>query len=220
MALDAFVDGRIAGELGPEGDIQLDVVVMAEPGAVSPTNLLAMPLATPTGEVVPLSTVTRTLEVLSPTSIERIERARAITLEISPAESRALETAMDSIRNEVLPDVFLPDGVDTRLSGAAVALDEAQRRFASVLWLATDISFLLKAEIFEDSLAPPVILVTLPLAGSGRRAWPAPCGRHHGLPASLAEALGAWAAGPSRGAGLGPKLGGETGVKVCTRRAA
>lgn len=167
IAVDAFVDGRIVGELGPEGETQLDVVVMAEPGAESPTELLAMPLATPVGEVVPMSTVARSEEVLSPTSITRVERARAITLEVSPSEAMALETAMDLIREEVLPEVVLPDGVDTRLSGAAGKLDETQRRFGQILLLATVISFLLMAALFEDFLAPLVILVTVPLAGAG-----------------------------------------------------
>jgi len=126
-----------------------------------------MPLATPTGEVVPLSTVARTAEVLSPTSISRVERRRAITLEISPAEDMALETAMEKIRTEVLPEVVLPDGVEPRLSGAAGKLEEAKSRMGGILLLATVISFLLMSALFEDFLAPLVILVTVPLAGAG-----------------------------------------------------
>lgn len=166
-AVDAFVDGRIVGELGPQGAPQLDVVVMAEPGATGPTSLLAMPLATPTGRVVPLSTVARAEETLSPTTIQRIERRRALTLEVSPPTDLPLEAAMDTIRLGVLPGVNLPDGVDVGLSGAAGKLDEAQGRMASVLGLATLISFLLMAALFEDFLAPLVILVTVPLAGAG-----------------------------------------------------
>jgi len=166
-AVDALVDGRIVGKLGPAGAPQLDVVVQAEPGADSPMSLLAMPLATPTGEVVPLSTVARTAEVLSPTSISRVERRRAITLEISPSEDMALETAMEKIRTEVLPEVVLPDGVEPRLSGAAGKLEEAKTRMGGILLLATVISFLLMSALFEDFLAPVVILVTVPLAGAG-----------------------------------------------------
>jgi HAE1 family hydrophobic/amphiphilic exporter-1 len=166
-AVDAFVDGRIVGELGPEGAPQLDVVVMAEPGATGPTSLLAMPLATPTGTVVPLSTVARTQETLSPTTIQRIERRRAMTLEVSPPADLPLEAAMDTIRQQVLPEVNLPDGVEVDLAGAAGKLDEAQGRMAGVLGLATLISFLLMAALFEDFVAPLVILVTVPLAGAG-----------------------------------------------------
>jgi HAE1 family hydrophobic/amphiphilic exporter-1 len=166
-AVDAMVDGRIVGELGPEGESQLDVVVMAEPPATGPTALLASPIATPTGRVIPLSTVAGVEETLSPTTIQRIERRRALKLEVSPPEGLALEAAMDVIRSEVLPSVSLPDGVDVTLSGAASKLDEAKGRMGSVLLLATLISFLLMAALFEDFLAPIVILVTVPLAAAG-----------------------------------------------------
>ncbi|TNE92716.1 MAG: efflux RND transporter permease subunit [Deltaproteobacteria bacterium] len=167
VAVDAFVDGRIVGELGPEGDTQLDVVVMADPGALSPSEILAMPLATPSGRQVPVSTVAEVVETLSPTTIRRVERRRAITLEVSPGDDMALETAMEIIRGKVLPNTLLPDGVDVALSGAAGKLDEAKARMGGVLLLATLISFLLLSALFEDFLAPIVILVTVPLAAAG-----------------------------------------------------
>jgi len=167
VAVDAFVDGRIVGEIGPEGEPQLDVVVRAEPPARSPLTLLSTPMATPTGRVVPLSTVAEAVETLSPASIRRVERQRAITLEISPPDDMPLETAMDTIRGTVLPEVVLPDGVDVYLSGAAGKLDLAQGRMGGILLLAFVISFLLMAALFEDFLAPLVILVTVPLAGAG-----------------------------------------------------
>ena len=74
---------------------------------------------------------------------------------------------MDTIRQQVLPAVSLPDGVAVGLAGAAGKLDEAQGRMAGVLGLATLISFLLMAALFEDFIAPLVILVTVPLAGAG-----------------------------------------------------
>lgn len=166
-AVDAFVDGRIVGELGPEGEPQLDVVVRAVPGATGPRSLLAMPMATPTGQRVPVRAVADAVETLSPTTIQRIERRRAISLEVSPTNDMALETAMNAIRNDVLPGVSLPDGVDVTLSGAAGKLDEAKTRMGQVLGLATLISFLVMAALFEDFLAPLVILVTVPLAGAG-----------------------------------------------------
>ena len=167
QAVDAFVDGRIVGELGPDGEPQLNVVVQARPGATGPTSLMAMPLATPTGRVVPLSAVATATETLSPTTIQRIERRRALKLEVSPPDDVALETAMETIRDRVLPSMALPDGVDVTLSGAAGKLDAAQGRMAQTLGLATLISFLLMAALFEDFLAPLVILVTVPLAGAG-----------------------------------------------------
>ncbi len=166
-AVDAFVDGRIVGELAPVGQPRLDVVVTADPSAASPTDLLAMPLALPTGRVVPLAAVARAEETLSPTTIRRIERKRAITLEVTPPDDIPIEAALEIIRSDVLGEVTLPDSIGVTLSGAAGKLEDAQLRMLEVLALATVISFLLLAALFEDFLAPLVILVTVPLAGAG-----------------------------------------------------
>jgi len=166
-AVDTFVDGRIVGELAPVGQPRLDVVVAAHPSADSPASLLAMPLATPAGPVVPLATVARAEETRSPTTIRRIERKRAITLEVTPPDDLPIEAALARIRTEVLSEVTLPDTVDVSLSGAAGKLEEARDRMLGVLGLATVISFLLLAALFEDFIAPLVILVTVPLAGAG-----------------------------------------------------
>ncbi|MFT4978365.1 MAG: HAE1 family hydrophobic/amphiphilic exporter-1, partial [Myxococcota bacterium] len=53
------------------------------------------------------------------------------------------------------------------LSGSADKLAGAQARMGQTLLLAVVISFLLMAALFEDFLAPVVILVTVPLAGAG-----------------------------------------------------
>ena len=166
-AVDAFVDGRIVGELAPVGQPRLDVVVTAHPDAESPTELLAMPMALPSGRVVPLAAVARAEETLSPTTIRRIERKRAVTLEVTPPAELPIEAALEVIRDDVLSQVTLPDAVGVSLSGAAGKLEEAQGRMLGVLGLATVISFLLLAALFEDFLAPLVILVTVPLAGAG-----------------------------------------------------
>ncbi|MFT4979515.1 MAG: HAE1 family hydrophobic/amphiphilic exporter-1, partial [Myxococcota bacterium] len=84
LAVDTMIDGAIIGELGRSGEPQLDVVLRARRDAASPGDLLASPIATPAGDVVPLGTVADLEETLSPTSIRRIERRRAITIQVSP----------------------------------------------------------------------------------------------------------------------------------------
>lgn len=166
-AVDSFVDGRIVGELAPAGLPRLDVVVVADPPAATPSDLLSTPLATPAGPAVPLEAVAEAVETLSPTTIRRIERRRAITLEVTPPDALAIEEALRIIREEVLAETTLPDTVQIGLSGAGGKLEEAQARMVEVLGLATLISFLLLAALFEDFLGPLVILVTVPLAGAG-----------------------------------------------------
>ncbi|MCB9761366.1 MAG: efflux RND transporter permease subunit [Alphaproteobacteria bacterium] len=170
-AVDAMIDGRIVGELGQPGEPQVDVVVQAAPEPASPGALMAAPIATPAGAVVPLSAVADLVETLSPTTIRRIERRRAITLQVSPPDDVAVEEAMQILREQIIApmraDGRLPSDVRVTLAGVADKLTGAQLRMGQTLLLAVVISFLLMAALFEDFLAPLVILVTVPLAGAG-----------------------------------------------------
>lgn len=175
LMIDAYIDGAFVGELGPQGEPKLDVVLRAlrPDGAEigSPEALAAAPAATAGGAVVPLSSLATIEERLGPTRIQRIERRRAITLQVSPPDSIPLEAAMDTIRDHVVAQLHergeVPAGVDIRLSGTAGKLEDAKQRFGWVLLLAVLISFLLLAALFEDFVAPLAVLITVPLAGAG-----------------------------------------------------
>ncbi|MCB9674449.1 MAG: efflux RND transporter permease subunit [Alphaproteobacteria bacterium] len=167
-AVDALVDGAIIGELGREGQPNLRVVLTAENGGVKDaSDLLGASVATPRGEVVPVASLAEAVETTGPTTIQRIERRRAITLQVSPPEDMALEAAMNRIRDEIVPAAQLPSGVRVVLAGTADDLTVAKGKFGQVLLLAVVISFLLMAALFEDFLAPLVILVTVPMAAAG-----------------------------------------------------
>lgn len=61
----------------------------------------------------------------------------------------------------------IPADVTVTYSGAAGDLEVAKGQFAGVLLLALIISYLLMSALFEDFLAPIVVLITLPLAAAG-----------------------------------------------------
>ncbi len=171
LVVDALVDGAIVGELARPGRRKLDVVLRPEDLAPSGREALAnAPVATPDGRVVPLSTLADVDETVGPTKIRRIERRGGITLEVSPPDDVALEDALAALRDEIVGPVLaekLPPGVRVAYAGAADKLVEAQVRLGQVLLLALVITFLLLAALYEDFLAPIVVLVTVPLAGAG-----------------------------------------------------
>ncbi|MEM9460476.1 MAG: efflux RND transporter permease subunit [Myxococcota bacterium] len=175
LVVDTYVDGAIVGELGPAGEPKIDVALRAlRPGGREvddPESLAASPVATPSGDIVPLSSLAKLEEHLGPTLIRRIERRRSITLQVSPPESVPLEDAMATIRDDVIAPLQeqgqIPAGIQTELSGTAGKLEGAKERLGEVLLLAVIISFLLLAALFEDFLAPLAVLVTVPLAGGG-----------------------------------------------------
>jgi HAE1 family hydrophobic/amphiphilic exporter-1 len=175
LTVDALVDGAFVGEYGPEGEPKIDVrlrgVTQGRTTIDDPATLASAAVATPSGEVVPLSTLADIEERLGPTVIRRVERERAITLQMQPHESIALERAIEQVRSDVIAPLRkqgkVPRGVELRLSGTASKLDEATGRFGQVLILALVILFLLMAAVFEDFFAPLVVLITVPLAAAG-----------------------------------------------------
>lgn len=174
LTLDVLVDGAIIGELGPPGEPQLDVVVRAvrdgDERIEDPELIRSAPVASPSGEVVPFAVLAELKEELGPTVIRRIERNRALTLTLSPPEDVPLESALGTIEamvDEMRADGSLPPDVRVEYSGTAGDLELAKGQFFWVLMLALLISYLLMSALFEDFLAPVVVLVTLPLAAAG-----------------------------------------------------
>ena len=175
LVVDALVDGAVIGQLGPEGEPELDVMlraVRADGSRFRSTDdLRSAPVVTPTGDVVPLGVLADLREELGPTVLRRIERRRAITLMVSPPDDLPLERALQILEDDIIAPLrtegAIARGVDISISGAAGDLEVAKSQFASVLLLALIISYLLMAALFEDFLAPIVVLVTLPLAAAG-----------------------------------------------------
>jgi HAE1 family hydrophobic/amphiphilic exporter-1 len=176
LMLDALVDGAIVGELGPEGEPQLDVVVQARRADGSliegPSAITSAPVAVgPERRAVPFGVLAELSEELGPTVIARLERRRAVTLRVSPAETQPLEEALRVVAEDVVgpaqAEGLIPPEVGVTYSGAAGDLEVAKHQFARVLLLALIISYLLMAALFEDFLAPIVVLVTVPLAAAG-----------------------------------------------------
>ncbi|WP_428266988.1 efflux RND transporter permease subunit [Haliangium sp.] len=181
LIVDAYIDGAIIGELGREGEPKRDVLLraqrergegreLARPRIDGTRALATTPTRTPAGQVVPVGVLTELRETLGPNVIQRIERRRAITLQISPPAEVAFEDAKAVVEARVAALTAageVPDGVDITLGGDAGKLEDAKSRFGGVLVLAVIIVFLLLAALFEDAVAPVAILVTVPLAGAG-----------------------------------------------------
>lgn len=172
LATAALVDGAIIGEVGRPGEPKLDVVLVAQGGgARDPEELAASPVATADGRTVRLGTVARIERAVGPTTIRRIERRRAVTIQVAPPDDVPLEAALRLIREDVVGRLReageLDPEIEVHISGAAGDLERAQGRLAQVLALAVLIAFLLMAALFEDFLAPVVVMVTVPLAAAG-----------------------------------------------------
>jgi HAE1 family hydrophobic/amphiphilic exporter-1 len=134
-------------------------------------DLQDLPVATPSGDVVPLSALA-TVELGSgPEQINHRERQRAITIQVSPAETMALEDAMDRIREKIIAPLresgALGEEYRIDLAGTADKLVATWEALRFNVLLALLITYLLLAALFESWLYPFVIILSVPLGAVG-----------------------------------------------------
>ncbi len=170
-AVSALVDGAYATDYYV-GSEKIDLVIVGSKGSVERTqDLESLPLATPSGQLVPLGVLAEVELASGPEQINHRERQRAITIRITPPPAMALEDAIDRLENEIIAplrqsDLMKPD-CNISLSGAADKLHQTWLSFRWVMLLAILITYLLMAALFESWIYPLVIILSVPLGAVG-----------------------------------------------------
>jgi len=165
--LRALGNGAFLGEYF-DGDRRLDVILRGERWA-TPEELMATPLAAPTGEIVTLGELVRMERTAGPNEIRRVDRSRTLTLQVTPPSGMPMETAIETLRREVEPELraALPaDGIVT-YRGTAEALGETLRNLAGSFVLAIVILYLLISALFRSFRDSLLVVLTLPMATVG-----------------------------------------------------
>jgi HAE1 family hydrophobic/amphiphilic exporter-1 len=169
--VNALVDGAYAGDYYLGAD-KIDLTIKGELQYAQQTQDLAtLPIATPGGQLVPLSAVANVELGSGPEQINHRERLRAITIQVSPPPEMALEDAMTRITGQVIAPLRetgqLQGGYMITLAGTADKLNETWRALWFNFALAALITYLLMAALFESWLYPLVIIFTVPLGAIG-----------------------------------------------------
>ncbi len=171
FAVDALVDGAYVGDYFLEGK-KIDLTVIGENRFANQTQKVgAAPVATPLGQLVPLNALADIKLASGPEQINHRERVRAITIEVSPPPEVALEDAMLTIQQEVVPAMqetgLLEGPYSIGLAGTADKLRETWDSLRFNVMLALLITYLLMAALFESWLYPLVVILTVPLGAVG-----------------------------------------------------
>ncbi|EPR31006.1 acriflavin resistance protein [Alkalidesulfovibrio alkalitolerans DSM 16529] len=170
-AVDVLMDGRKVGEFKEPGEKTIDLVLMGQRGEHrTPEDIHSALIATPGGQVVPVSSLAQLTRTYGITQIRHFERRRTITLEISPPETIPLQQAMDIIDEQIVPAVRgmgLLRGIDVSMSGAADKLTATRLALQDNFLLALAITYLLMSALFGNFIYPLIILFTVPLAAAG-----------------------------------------------------
>ncbi len=169
--VDALVDGAFASDYYVDGDeIDLSIVGRYE-FARSVEDIQALPIATSTGDLVPLSSIANVSLASGPEQINHRERQRTISIQVTPPPTFPLEEAIEKIESQIVGPILaegsVPDTVRINLSGTADKLNATADALGFNLVLALLITYLLMAALFESWLYPFVIIVAVPLGAAG-----------------------------------------------------
>ena len=151
-----------------DGDRRLDVVLRGERW-LTPEELMGMPLHTPSGRIATLGELTQLELTAGPNQIRRVDRRRTLSLQVTPPTGMPMETAIETLRAEVEPQLraaLPPDGVIT-YRGTAEALGETLRNLGGSFILAIVILYLLISALFRSFRDSILVLMTIPMATVG-----------------------------------------------------
>ncbi len=171
-AIDVLVDGAYAGRYWHQGR-QIDLVITAPEHLAQRTQALAqLPIGTASGQVVPLGAVARLELTTGPDRIVRIDRRRAVTIQVKPGPQIALEDAMNRIWQEVVQPLYASGRLEggryqIHLGGTADELRQMISALGGSMLLAVVITYLLLAGLYESFVYPLVIMVSVPMAAVG-----------------------------------------------------
>ncbi len=169
-AIDTFNDGLRVTEV-TVGNDRLDLMLQGpEANVVETQGISNLPVVTPSGDILPASSLAEVILTSGPTEVRHHERARTITLEIRPAPGVPLEAALEILRDQVMAPMEqagLPPGVKFSISGTADKLTQTWNAMVVQLALAVAIVYLVMAVLFESFFYPLIILLSVPLATAG-----------------------------------------------------
>lgn len=170
FTVDAFIDSAYADKYILDGD-EIDLALAMKSDGQGEGNLEEVPIPTADGTIVPLSALADIKLSSSLESIQRINRERAITLNVTPPAGIPLAEAIRIIEDEIVAPLEESGELDglyrIRMSGTADKLRDTWAALRTNLLIAVLITYLLMAALFESWSYPLVIMVSLPLAAVG-----------------------------------------------------
>ena len=146
---------------------EYDVVLQAKPeqraSYADLSNIFVR--ADRTGELVPLSNLTKLEDMAGPSQLQRHNRMRAVTISANLAPGYTLGEALSYLENIVHTE--LPSTAQIDYRGESLEYKEASGALYFTFGIALFVVFLVLAAQFESFIHPLVIMVTVPLAVAG-----------------------------------------------------
>ena len=146
---------------------EYDVVLQAKPEQRASYSDLSniFVRADRTGELVPLSNLTKLEDMAGPSQLQRHNRMRAVTISANLVPGYTLGEALGYLENIIRTE--LPSTAQIDYRGESLEYKEASGALYFTFGIALFVVFLVLAAQFESFVHPLVIMVTVPLAVAG-----------------------------------------------------
>lgn len=167
----ALTDGAFVDEFFLADD-KIDVFLYSQEGpAATLDSLDDLPIHTPGGVIVPLSSIAEVVETVDTSTIRRVDQRRTVTLNVIPPESVPLETGVEIVRDQVLGHLrktgALPAGINIDITGASDQLQATREALTGNYVVALILVYLVMVAIFTHWGYPLLIMTTIPLGVAG-----------------------------------------------------
>ena len=160
QTLRVMVDGARIVDLNAD-DQTVPIILEAGSDKIrDPSDLVNLYVRTPSGALVPLSSIVRLDERGVASQLDRREQRRAIEIDVEIQPGFAMQTAVDDLFE--LADEVLPDSVTLITRGEAAALAETNRETLITYGFALLIVFLVLVAQFEGVTSALVIMAIVP----------------------------------------------------------
>lgn len=147
-----------------EGTKQYDVIVQAdEQFRRTRENLRLFTVSSSKGEPVPLDRLVTAQESLSPSTIQRLNRQRVVTISSGLPPNASESDALAHLK-ELVKSLNMPPEYSSGVTGQSKELERAYSSFMLAFLLSFVFMYLVLAAQFESFIHPITILLTLPLS--------------------------------------------------------
>ena len=160
----AFGSRQVAVIYAPNNAYQ--VIMRVAPEYQRDASALALLyLKTPSGQQVPLSSVTTVESSVGPLSVNHTGQLPSVTLSFNTRPGVALGDAVDQVQQAARE--ILPASVVTSFQGSAQAFQDSTRGLGIILLMAIFVIYVVLGILYESFIHPLTILSGLPSAGLG-----------------------------------------------------
>ena len=144
-------------------------VILRSDSWITPEELRDVPLYTASNEILALGDLAEITRTAGPSQIQRLNRLRTLTLQVTLPDDIALEQGLNTLKKELTPllNNLMPQDSMINYRGTAESLSIALKSLTNSFVLAIIILYLLISAMFQSFKDSLLVITTIPMATVG-----------------------------------------------------